>query len=267
METSIELYPLVKAYPVVDATIQGEAVCVAGVTAAEPRRWVRLYPLDFRALPKTQRFKKWQPIRVRVRPAKHDSRPESHTPILDSVEPIGDLLGTDNQTWRRRLQLVKPLMLGSMCELQARQRDDRTSLGVFKPASIDDFTVESVDPKKLASKQPILGQQSFFDEKTNKLVPMPWKCRYRFRCNEERCSGHHTSFIDWELGALWYRAQLGGARGDDLKDVLRRRFFDELCAPERDVAFLSGNMAAHPTAFLILGVLWPRRSDPTLFED
>jgi hypothetical protein len=267
VETPVELYPVVKAYPVADATLHGEAVCVAGVTLDEPRQWIRLYPLDFRALPKTQRFEKWQPIRVRVRAPSNDPRPESRTPILDSVEVLGEKVDTDNQTWRRRLRVLEPLMLGSMCELQARQREGRTSLGVFRPATVEDFTVSPVDPRKLASKQALLGQQSFFDEKTKTLVPMPWKCKYSFRCEESECSGHDTSFIDWEVGARWYRAHRRGATGDEVAADLRKGFFEEMCSPQREVAFLTGNMAAHPTAFLILGVIWPRRGQPALFED
>ena len=46
----VALYPLVKAYPVVDARTRSEAVCVAGVSATTPRSWIRLFPLDFRGL-------------------------------------------------------------------------------------------------------------------------------------------------------------------------------------------------------------------------
>jgi hypothetical protein len=40
--------------------------------------------------------------------------------------------------------------------------------------------------------------------------------------------------------------------GDDRRAVakgVRRRSLDEVCAPDRDVIFLVGNVAAHPASF------------------
>src|SRR2546426_257715 len=57
--TKLDFWVVVKASPVMDASSMSEAVCVAGVPASEPRRWLRLFPLDFRSLPPDQRFKKY----------------------------------------------------------------------------------------------------------------------------------------------------------------------------------------------------------------
>ena len=64
MSDRIALYPLVKAYPVIDSRTRSEAVCVAGVSATKPRTWIRLFPLDFRGLETEQQFKKYQRLEL-----------------------------------------------------------------------------------------------------------------------------------------------------------------------------------------------------------
>ncbi len=56
----IELIVTVKAYPNISQRY-GEVVCVAGIrTDVEPNRWVRLFPIQFRDLEFSKRFKKYQ---------------------------------------------------------------------------------------------------------------------------------------------------------------------------------------------------------------
>jgi hypothetical protein len=259
MSDRVALYPLVKAYPVIDARTRSEAVCVAGVSADQPRRWIRLFPLDFRGLETEQRFKKYQRVELDVRPAMGDSRPESLTPVLASIV-TGETIDTDRGTWRRRLGMVEPLIVASLCEIKRRQTHARISLGAFRPADVEDLVVSDVAPAKLAAKQDLLAQQSIFDERTRKLVVLPYRFRYRFRCSDAECTGHELSFIDWELGALSLRLLRGGADRATVVAGVRRRFLDEVCAPDRDVIFLVGNVAAHPASFLVLGVMWPPRA-------
>lgn len=84
----------VKSAPIVGAKT-GEAVCVAGVrTDGFQAEWIRLFPFPFRDLPREQHFKKYQVITLRAsKGASSDSRPESWTPQLDSLE-LGEQLGT-----------------------------------------------------------------------------------------------------------------------------------------------------------------------------
>jgi len=268
MSDRIALYSLVKAYPVIDSRTRSEAVCVAGVSATKPRTWIRLFPLDFRGLETEQQFKKYQRLELDVRPAMGDSRPESRTPVLTSIV-TGETIDTDRGSWRRRLELVEPLILGSLCEIKRRQAADRTSLGAFRPATIDELVVTDVAPAKMAAKQDLLAQQSFFDERTRKLVVLPYRFRYRFRCSDAGCTGHELSLIDWEAGALCLRLTHSGADREAIAEGVRHRFLEQVCAPDRDVIFLVGNMAAHPASFLILGVMWPPRAataQQTLFR-
>jgi hypothetical protein len=258
MPDRVGLYPLVKAYPVIDARTRSEAVCVAGVSADQPTRWIRLFPLDFRGLETEQQFTKYQRIDLDVRPAMGDARPESVSPVLDSIV-AGETLDTDRGTWRRRLELIEPLLVPSLCEIKRRQTQTKASLGAFRPASIADLVVSDVAPEKMAAKQDILAQQSFFNDRTRKLEVLPYRFRYRFRCSDEACGGHELSFIDWEVGALCLRLMRDGADRSHVTSAVRGRFLDKVCASDRDVIFLVGNLAAHPGSFLVLGVMWPPR--------
>jgi hypothetical protein len=117
---SLKVLPVVKAYPVIDPTSQTEAVCVAGISMETPHRWIRLFPLDYRGLVYAQRFKKYEAIELEANKSAKDSRPESLTPVLDSIV-VGEFIGTDNGTWRRRLPFFDAVEDQSMCEIQRQQ--------------------------------------------------------------------------------------------------------------------------------------------------
>lgn len=267
MITELDLWVAVKAYPVMDASSMSEAVCVAGISASEPRHWLRLFPLDFRSLPSDQRFKKYQRITVRARRPRGDSRPESWTAELDSIR-VYEEMGTDAGTWRRRRELVDPLMVPSLCELKRRQAQDKTSLGAFRPKEVTDLVIEPVDPSKWQAKQGLVYQQSLLGDKRETLQPLPVRCRYKFTCDDKGCPGHELSLIDWEMGAPCYRLVRQGKSIDEIGVEMRKLFFDRVCGPDRDVRFVCGNVAAHPTSFLVIGVMWPSAAavaQPALF--
>jgi hypothetical protein len=250
------LLPIVKAYPVVDPK-SGEAVCVAALTTDVPRRWIRLFPLDFRNLDFSQQFRKYQHISVDAFKAKGDHRPESYTPILDSIK-LGTSIGTDNGKWSRRVELCEPLLLLSMCELQRRQAADETSLGMFRPAKVHDIVVEPATG--LTGKQEAtLDQGSLFNRTTGKLETIPWKFKYVYRCVDKDCPTHRQSIIDWELGALYLKLRNASATEDQIRAKIRARFLNDLCGPDRDPIFIAGNLAKYPASFMILGVVYPKR--------
>lgn len=131
---SIEFLPLVKAYPALSKTY-GEVSCVAGIemTPAGPR-WIRLYPVPFRALDDKQQFRKYQPMRVSVATHSGDRRPETRRPNRDSIELLADPI-PPTDAWALRRRFVEPLMAPSMCAILRRQKAEGTSLGVFRSAS------------------------------------------------------------------------------------------------------------------------------------
>jgi hypothetical protein len=79
-----------------------------------------------------------------------DSCPESLTPVLASLV-TGETIDTDRGTWRRRLGIVEPLIVASLCEIKRRQAHARISLGAFRPAAVEELVVTDVAPAKLAA--------------------------------------------------------------------------------------------------------------------
>lgn len=247
----------VKAYPEPSKTY-GECVCVAGIRldTAEPQ-WVRLYPLNFRGLPEEQQFDKWDVIRLEARRrSDKDGRPESYSPILDSIEVV-DHFGTKDG-WRRRKTFVDPLVAPSMCEIQRRQKVDRTSLGVFKPKDVHNIQVNVAKPWP-ENKQVLVRRQTLFDPgPLRPLEQLPYEFKFHYRCGDPDCGGHAQGMIDWEIGQF-YRRTRGLPEVDRLK-AIERKWLHELCGPDKDTHFFTGNLAKRQNVFLLLGVFWPPRA-------
>jgi len=263
----MSLLPVVKAYPVIDPVSQTEAVCVAGISTEKPHHWVRLFPLDYRGLIYAQRFKKYEVIHLEANVSSKDSRPESYAPVLDSIER-GEEIGTDGGTWRRRLPYFDALEDESMCEIQKRQKTERKSLGVFRPQEVIDLKLSEAEAGFAASQRALLNQASLLGDRAGDaarkaLEPLPVKARFHYRCSDPACSTHTQSLIDWELGALYRTLH---HRGDDEATIhkkIREKFFEQYCGPSYDTRFITGSMLKHPTSFLILGLVYPKRRAPT----
>ncbi len=265
----IEFLPLVKAYPALSRTY-GEVCCVAGVemTAAGPR-WIRLYPIPFRALQDNQQFPKYQRIRLKAEAHGGDRRPETRRPDRDSIEPTGAPIPT-REGWARRRRWVEPLLAPSMCALQREQKADGTSLGVFRPAVVEDLIIEKVniDAEKKAIAAAWAAQGSLLDEmgadertrQLKEIEQIPYRFKYKYRCSDPACNGHRQTIIDWEI-VQFYRQVRHDANWEER---MRAKWLAQLCAPERDTAFFVGNQHQHPTSFMILGVWWPPKQPEQL---
>lgn len=261
---NFSLLPVVKAYPVIDPVSQTEAVCVAGISMARPHRWIRLFPLDYRGLVRAQRFKKYEAIELKAHKSTKDSRPESFTPVLDSIA-IGEFIDTDNGTWRRRRRFLDDVEDESMCEIQRRQKSERKSLGLFRPLEVTDLKVTAAEQGFADAQRALLNQASLFgdragDDTRAALEPLPVKAKFAYRCSDRACPGHSQSLIDWELGAL-HRSLIG--KGNDEPTIhakIREKFFEQYCSDRYDTRFITGSMLRHPGSFLILGLVHPKRA-------
>lgn len=252
----LEVLVTVKAYPNPSKTL-AEAACIAGID--RNHRWVRLYPVPFRDLEDEQQFQKYQWIRVRARKAQSDARPETYRPDLASIQVLGDPLPTAN-AWATRREAVLPACTGSLCALLEAQKAEQTSLGVFKPAEVIDFTWEAESsPTWTAEELSLLTQQDLFMTRERKLLDkVPYTFRYKFRCADCRAKNpHHTKIVDWELAQQYRRLARSEPTVEDALRKLRENWLGNLCGAERDTHLFVGNMQAHPGSFLVLGVFWP----------
>ena len=137
----LKVFITVKTYPIPSAKYD-ELVGTAGVT--ETGDFVRFYPINFRDLPFSQQYKKYQWIEIIAE--KHqgrDARKESYRPESDSIQILGEPIKSNPGNWSERARFALEKKAYSMEELHDRQQEDRTSLGVFKPKKVHDLVVSS----------------------------------------------------------------------------------------------------------------------------
>lgn len=260
----LTLVCLVKASPVLTSQPR-EGMCVAGVRIDRVPTWVRLWPIPFRHLEHEQQFRKYQEISVEAVPAKGDSRSESWTPNVDSIE-LRRFIGTGpNRDWSERRELVHGLDIHSMCDLLAMQKSGATvppSLGVVKVRGKPQLGItrrDAAQTQEWADRaNRIVAAPSLFD--THDRVPpypmCPWRFRYQYQCMSAHCKGHDQTIVDWEIDALWRKVSDRTAEAD-WQEMIRQKFIDELWSDNKDSLLFVGNQHRHRQSFLVLGVFWP----------
>lgn len=249
----------IKTYPIPSAKYD-ELVCTAGVT--ESGDFIRLYPVNFRELEYGKKYLKYQWMEVLAE--KHvgrDVRKESYRPDTKSIRMLGEPIPTKSGSWDDRARFVLAKKSQSMEHLQEQQKQDRTSLGIFKPSKINDFLIRPDSPVWKPSFLAQLNQQRLWDDrKATKEPPrkIPWKFQYQFECSDARCKRNHCMMIeDWEVGALYWRVVDEGATPQEAAEAVREKFFEEICAPNKDTHFFVGTVLAHGT-WVIIGTFWPK---------
>lgn len=143
-KSKLKILITVKTYPIPSAKYD-ELVCTAGVT--EGGDFIRLYPINFRDLPFSRQFKKYQWIEVIAEKHKRlDVRKESYRPDCDTIQILGEI-PTKRGDWSERAKFALAKRSRSMEDLQERQKEDRTSLGVFKPKKVNDLIITPDEPE------------------------------------------------------------------------------------------------------------------------
>lgn len=107
----------VKTYPLLSSS-HLETVCTAGIR--EDGSWVRLYPIPFRLMDKSQRFRKYQWIEADMERDTRDPRHESHR-LAGDITPLR-ILGTSDGWKERKHHLLKGVST-DLAELIERARD------------------------------------------------------------------------------------------------------------------------------------------------
>ena len=232
-----------------------ELVCTAGIT--DRGEWVRLYPIDYRYRPHNQQFRKYQWIEIGLadQGAKNDNRRESRKPDLESIRLLGEPLPTKNN-WHARRDIIDRMPHRTRIELEGLYESDKVSLGIVRPTEILDLKVEAVEREWKPQWQAILSQFRLFGGPPKHLEKLPYKFSYVFRCVDSGEKVHTAMIEDWELGVL-YRKEVERL-GDEQAAVanVRKKFFDEICDPNRDTRFFMGTVFPYNT-WVVIGVFWP----------
>lgn len=242
----------VKTYPLL-STNHIETVCTAGMR--EDGSWVRLYPIPFRLMDKTQRFRKYQWIEANIERDTRDPRHERHR-LTGNINPLS-VLGTGDE-WRQRKRILLQDVYTSLASLIAEARDVNfyTSLAVFKPAHILRFHLEKITlPPDQKKKKRRLSKY-----RSNLADIVPYRFYYSFEDEEGRRS--RLQITDWEIYQLCRKLMRKyGNRKAVIYEHLKAKYFDEMLA-ERDVYFFLGttrhwHIRRSKNPFMIVGVFYP----------
>lgn len=237
-----------------------ELVCTAGVL--EDGTFVRLYPINFRDLPYSQQYEKYQWVEVDAdRHTGRDQRKESWRPLGELA--LGQTLDTkkNDPTWSERAAYVKPERATSIEALREMQARDRTSLGLVKPKKVVDLLVEPDAPEWSASMLQALAQGRLWETRAKSKQPpkkMPYRFKYHYFCDHPSCSGHKHTIEDWEVSRLYWRLIENGESEQVAIAKVKQTFLDKICSDTRDTHFFVGTVLAHGT-WLIIGTWWPAK--------
>jgi hypothetical protein len=244
----------VKAYPN-PSKKYGETVCCAGIDL-DTLSWIRLYPVPYRDLDSSKKFKKYTIIRVRCRKAPDDTRVESYKVDSDSIEII-DWLDTKDK-WFSRGQIILPTVSPSFCQI-LRDAESGESLGVFRPCDTD-FSWKRSSLKNEVEREACYAQLSFFDKQKNAIEEIPFDFYYHFKCvGIKDCPGHKLSIIDWEIGEAYRDWRHKYQPEDVLLEKMRQRWLTLMCAETNNTHFYVGNMVRFRSQFMVLGVFYPKK--------
>jgi hypothetical protein len=264
----------VKTYPTLSNKYD-ELVCTAGFK--EDGTWVRIYPIPFRKLEYDKRYGKYDWVEIDIERNTADFRLESFKPkSLDSDFKIIGQVGT-NDSWRLRKEIVLQNVQINLTKLIAEAKDEKkyTSLAVFKPKEILDFTIEKSerewDKKKLAKLKANAQQLNLFKNSENPfevVQKLPYKFSFKFIDEDNRES---TLMIeDWEIGALYWNS-LKRHEGNEVMACadVKKKYFEDFAKTKDLYLFLGTTREFHliaPNPFVIIGTFHPKKiTQTTLF--
>lgn len=257
----------VKTYPAISSKYD-ELVCTAGFL--EDGSWIRIYPVQFRQKSYDQQYGKYDWIELDLVKNKSDFRPESFRPesYVGEIKILNKIDTNDN--WRERKSFVfkKSKVYTNLDELitEAKDRDICTSLAIFKPKKILDFTIEEVErewDKDKIAKLEAERQGDIFrkpDDYFEVVKKLPYKFSYVFI--DENSKKSKLMIEDWEIGALYWNC-LKAHDGDEEKAVedVRKKYFDDFAKTKDLYLFLGTSQLFHlraPNPFMIIGTFHPK---------
>jgi hypothetical protein len=257
----------VKTYPAISGKYD-ELVCTAGFR--EDGTWVRIYPVQFRKKSYEEQYKKYDWIEIDLVKNKSDFRPESYRPYSHDSE-IKILKHIDTKgNWLERKKFALGKIYYNLSELIAESQNKHicTSLAVFKPSKILDFTINEVerewDKAKLAKLEAERLQGNLFKQPENPFEvvrKLPYKFCYLFEDNQRKQS--KLMIEDWEIGQLYWNC-LAQHEGNEVKAVedVKKKYFDDF-AKTKDLHLFLGTSQVHHyvshNPFMIIGTFHPKR--------
>ncbi|MDE4143192.1 MAG: hypothetical protein P1U91_00795 [Pseudophaeobacter sp. bin_em_oilr2.035] len=231
---------LIKAAPVIGSK-HGETVCCAGIDIYG--NWLRMYPVSFRVLDDTKKFKRWDKVKFKWRRPSDDMRLESRHVDSQSLEIIGRMPD------REKTPFLDHLIVTSL----TAQREKGLSLALLKP-TIQGFHIERRPQTELDFEQARIDE---FHSQEDMFIPRPavpqQACPYSFKYKYTTDDGDRDGTCqDWETEATFFKwRNLYGEQ--DALQRMQIQFGEVL--PERGLYFAMGTHSRWPDTWLINGLI------------
>lgn len=242
-----------------------ETSCVAGMT--EAGKLIRLFPVPFRLINDSKRFRKWQWIEARIEKAPADHRPESHRIKVDTIECDPEPIST-RDNWRERQKVLEPINVHkSFNKLDQDRLASGVTLGLLQPSKIISLDITPAssaewtdeERKKLEQneRQSILDFGEADSRTLATLRKLPFAFHYNYECEVDGIVELHRHKIeDWEVGALYWNCR--HKHGNNWEQPFRDKIFRDLV--NRNLMFLMGTMHRFPKQWLIVSLIYPPRA-------
>jgi len=249
---------LTKTYPS-PSKKHRETSCVAAINDKGEIR--RLFPIPYRLLDDKKQFARWEWIRARISKATDDHRPESFKLDVDSIVRLSRL-GTD-LGWAERIQRVRPHIMDGFDDLEARRQVTGETLGFIRSKSFR-LEIEAANTQYWTEEEKAkLIQDGLFDSQNVKmrfpLRKVPFDFYYRYSCQTNTMTTEYRHKItDWEACALFWNCQQD--YGKDWEKYFRQKL-EASFAEEKELMFLMGTIHRFPDQWLIVGLLYPPKSE------
>ena len=120
--------------------------------------------------------------------------------------------------------------------------------------------IEESNPDWKPEWQNVLNQFQLFGPQPKPLAKIPFKFSCVFEC-EDSSKPHNAMIEDWELGVLYLKEVDRLGTEQRAAESVKNKFFDELCAPDKDTQFFMGTVFPYNT-WIVLGVFWPPKIPP-----
>lgn len=267
----------VKTYPTLSKKYD-RLVCTAGIT--EDGEWIRLYPVPWWDLEDDKKFKKFDWIEAKVKPAKEKlNRKESHKvkegsiEIVDGLpvqrkhaEKLYDITGKEKfdnfseadkqKNWEKRTRWVDDASFNSVEKLRER-KEENFSLGAVKPENVKDFYWEKGDNARhweedlVEGTQQTLGQNDY----ETPLDHISRVFKYNFTCRDSSCKDHNMMAEDWELLQAWRKWQENYDGKEETFEKIKDRFYTKMFKDGESYFFLGTE--SEYDKYLIIGLFYP----------
>jgi hypothetical protein len=186
-----ECFILIKALPH-RSSKYFETVCCAGI--GRDGNWRRQYPVPFRILNDTQKFKRWDWIEYEYVRSPSDTRRESQKVIQESLK----VSGTVKQSERTRI--INPKVRSSFAEADSFGE----SLTLLRPTTFELIGQRKSDAEvadEQAKHTALADQMSLFDATAKPLKTCRMSFKARWTDGEGKVRNHECD--DWETSAAY----------------------------------------------------------------